>query len=145
TREDLLERRRAVEVLAAVAVAIDREKHLRLDLREAVDDAARTELRRGARPDRADRCRREKRDERLGDVRHVRHHPVATSHAERAQSLRYERDLVAQLAPRQLTQLAQLRRVQDRRAPAIARLAKSDEHVLGVVELGALEPPRAGP
>ena len=36
---------RAVEVLAAVAVAVDREQHLRLDLGEAVDHAARAELR----------------------------------------------------------------------------------------------------
>ena len=46
--------RGAVEVLAAVAVAVDREQHLRLDLGEAVDHAARAELGRGARPDRAD-------------------------------------------------------------------------------------------
>ena len=41
----------AVEVLAAVAVAVDGEKDLRLDLGEAVDDAAGAEVRGAARPD----------------------------------------------------------------------------------------------
>ena len=44
----------AVEVLAAVAVAVDREEDLRLDLGEAVDDAGGAEVGRAARPDRAD-------------------------------------------------------------------------------------------
>ncbi len=47
----------AVEVPAAVAVAVDGEQHLGLDLGEAVDDACRAEVGRAARPDRADRRR----------------------------------------------------------------------------------------
>ena len=47
----------AVEVLAPVTVSIDGEQDLGLDLREAVDHAARSELRRSARPDRANRGR----------------------------------------------------------------------------------------
>src|SRR5207253_2597404 len=62
----------AVEVLAPVAVAVDREQHLRLDLREAVDDAADAELGRAARPDRADARAAEEGRDRLGDVREVR-------------------------------------------------------------------------
>src|ERR1700722_2247191 len=53
-REDLADGGAAIEVLAAVPVAVDRQQHLRLELREAVDDAARAELRRRARPDRAE-------------------------------------------------------------------------------------------
>ena len=74
----------AVEVLAAVAVAVDREEDLRLDLREAVDHRARAELGRGARPDRPQGGRREERDERLGNVRHVCDDTVAAADAERA-------------------------------------------------------------
>ena len=51
---DRVDLRRAVEVAAAVAVAVDRQKHRRLDLGEAVDDGLGAELRRGARPDRSE-------------------------------------------------------------------------------------------
>jgi hypothetical protein len=44
----------AVEVLAVVAIAVDRQQHLRLDLRKTVDHRRRAELRRRARPDRTD-------------------------------------------------------------------------------------------
>ncbi len=44
-----------VEILAAVPVAVDRQQHLRLDLREAVDHAPRAELGRGRGPHRPDR------------------------------------------------------------------------------------------
>ncbi len=43
-REQLLHDSGAVEVLAAVPVAVDREQHLRLDLGEAVDHAPGTEV-----------------------------------------------------------------------------------------------------
>ena len=67
----------AVEVLAAVAVAVDREEDLGLDLGEAVDHAGRAEVRRAARPHRADRGGREEGDDRLGDVRQVGDDAVA--------------------------------------------------------------------
>ena len=38
----------AIEVPAAIAVAVDRQQHLRLDLGEAIDDAGGAEIRRGA-------------------------------------------------------------------------------------------------
>ena len=48
----------AIEPLAAVGVAVDRDQHLRFDLGEAVDQALRPEVRRAARPDRARGWRR---------------------------------------------------------------------------------------
>src|SRR5271155_1893233 len=42
--ENALDDGRAVEVLAAVAIAVDREDHLGLDLGEAIDHAPRAEL-----------------------------------------------------------------------------------------------------
>ena len=68
----------AVEVPAAVAVAVDREQDLGLDLGEAVDDAGRAEVGRAARPDRADAGRGEEGDDRLRDVREVGDDAVAT-------------------------------------------------------------------
>ena len=120
----------AVEVLAAVAVAVDREQDLGLDLGEAVDDAAGAEVRRAARPDRADARRREEGDDRLGDVGQVGGDAVAGADAELAQPRGDGRDLGAQLAPAQLVELAQLRGVQDR--DLVVVLAAED--VLGVVD-----------
>ncbi len=58
----------AVDLLPAVAVAADREQELRLELAEAVDHAARPELRRAGRPDRPEARRGQERDQRLRDV-----------------------------------------------------------------------------
>ena len=78
----------AVEVLAAVAVAVGREQHLRLDLGEAVDHGRDAELRRAARPDRADARRGQQRDDGLRRVRQVGHHAVAAPDPEPAQPAR---------------------------------------------------------
>ena len=106
-----------VEVLAAVAVAVDREQHLRLDLREAVDDAARAP-KSGEQHDQIAPmlARGEERDDRLGDVRQVGDDPVAALDPERAQARRERAPTcVAQLAPAQLAERPQLRGVDDRR------------------------------
>src|SRR5581483_10041408 len=58
-RPDLLDRLEPVEVAPVVAVAVDGEQDLRLDLLKAVDDAARAEVGRAARPGRADARARE--------------------------------------------------------------------------------------
>ena len=68
-----------VDRAVAVPVAVDREQHLRLDLAEPVDHAAGAELRRAARPDRAERRGRQERDHRLRHVREVGGHPVAAA------------------------------------------------------------------
>ena len=74
----------AVVVLAAVAVAVDGQQHLRLDLGEAVDDRARAEVRRAARPHRAEARGGEEGGDRLGDVRHVGDDAVAALDPHRA-------------------------------------------------------------
>ncbi len=128
---------RAVEVLAAVAVAVDDEQYLRLDLGEAVDDAARAELGRRARPDRADAGACQESDQRLGNVRHVGGHAIAALDAERAQATGHGGHLLGQLAPAQLCQRPQLRGIQQRRRLWIAL---TREHVLRIVELCPLKP-----
>ena len=80
-------------VAVAVAIAVDGEEHLRLDLAEAIDHAAHAELGRAARPDRAQRGRGQQRDERLRHVRQVRGHPVAAAHAEALEPGAGARDL----------------------------------------------------
>ena len=74
-----------VEPLAAVGVAVDAEQDLRRDLREPVDHAARPEVRRARRPDRAQAGGREHRDQGLGRVRQVGGDPVAVADAKRRQ------------------------------------------------------------
>ena len=62
---------------AAVAVAVDRDQHLGLDLGEAVDHAGDAELGGAARPDRPDARRGQQGDHRLGHVGQVGDDPVA--------------------------------------------------------------------
>ncbi len=130
----------AVKVPAAVAVAVDREQDLGLDLGEAVDDAGGSEVGRAARPDCADAGGREEGGDRLGDVRHVGDDPIAALDPEPAQAGGQRRDLSAQLAPAQLLQLAQLGGVQDRGLGVVL----AGEDVLGVVEAGSRKPLGAG-
>ena len=132
-------RRAAVEIAAAVAIAVDGEQHRRLDLGEAVDHRARAEVRRAARPDRAEAGGRQKRRDRLGDVRHVRRDAVAAADAERAQAGLDARRQLAQLRPRHLLQRPQLGGVADRHRVVVA----AAEDVLGIGERRAGEPPRA--
>jgi hypothetical protein len=101
-REEALDDLAPVEVPAAVAVAVDREEDLRLDLGEAVDHAAQPELGRRARPDRPERGGGQEGDDRLGDVRQVGDDAVALPHAEPAQAGRAALDLLAQLGPGEL-------------------------------------------
>jgi hypothetical protein len=136
---DLLDDRRAVVVAPAVAVAVDRQQHLRLDLREAVDHRARAEVRRAARPDRAESRGGEEGGDRLGDVRHVRDDAVAAADAEGAQPGLDARGQRAQLAPRHLRQRAQLGGVADRHAVAVT----AAEDVLGIGQRRAGKPARA--
>ena len=126
-----------VEVAPAVAIAVDGEQHLGLDLREAVDDRARAEVRRAARPDRADARDGEERRDRLGDVRHVGDDAVARPTPRRA-GRRDRRRQRAQLAPRDLVRLAALAGRDDRDA----RVAAPAEDVLGVIERDVREPAR---
>ena len=97
-----------VDRAVAEAVAADRQQHRRLELREAVDDAARAELGRAARPDRAEARRRRERDERLGDVRQVGDDAVAGADAEPHEAGARARDLLAELRERELDRVARL-------------------------------------
>src|SRR5262249_38447617 len=63
-----LQLRTAVEVLAAVMIALARDQDLGRNLREAVEDALDAKLRRAARPDGAQTRGREKGDQRLGCI-----------------------------------------------------------------------------
>ncbi len=137
---DLLDDLAAVEVAAPVAVAVDRQQHLRLDLGKAVDHAPGAELGRRRGPDRPERRAGEHRGHGLGDVRHVRRHAVALGDAQCAQPRRNRRRLRAQLAPCPRRQRPQLGGVLDRQ-PVVGLVC---EHVLGVVDQRTREPLRAG-
>ncbi len=76
-RPDLRHGAEPVVVPAAVAVAVDGEQHLRLELGEAVDDGPDPEVRGARRPDRADARAGEKRGDGLLDVREVGDDPIA--------------------------------------------------------------------
>ena len=130
----------AVEVLAAVAVALGGDQDLRLDLLEPVHHGRRAELRCAARPDRADARTREKRHHRLRHVRHVGRHAVAALHPEPPQPGGAACHLVGELVPAELGQRLRLRRVHDRR---LARPGPA-EQPLGVAQLGPGKPLGAG-
>ncbi len=130
----------AIEVLAPVAVAVDGEQDLRLDLRETVDDGADAEVRRAARPRRADARAREEDLDRLGDVGQVADDPVAGLDAQLAQSRGDACDLRAQLAPGDLGSLAHLGLVDHRDRSVVAPA----EDVLRVGQPRAGEPVGAG-
>src|SRR3954471_1052027 len=148
--DDVLERRHlrherahdvaAVEVLAAVAVAVDGEQDLRLDLGEAVDHAALAEVGRAARPGGADARAREEGGHCLGDVRDVGDDAVARLDTKLLQTRGDRRRAGAQLAPRPLPEFTQLGRVPERYL--VVRPAA--EHVLRVVQPRAGEPLGAG-
>ena len=104
----------AVDRAVAEAVPADRQQHRGLELREAVDDAARAELGRAARPDRSEARRRRERDQRLGDVRQVGDHAVARADAEPHEAGPCARHLLAELRERELGRLARLRVRDDR-------------------------------
>ena len=125
--------------LAAVHVAVDREQHLRLDLREAVDHAARAELGRDAGPDRAEAGGGQERDERLGDVRAGRRRRGRPSRRRAAAARRARR---ATCSRSSLNVSSNGSRVCER--ATTATLVAVVQHVLGVVERRAREPLGAG-
>ena len=131
---------RPVQVAVAEPVPADGEEDLRLDLGEAVDDAARAELRRARRPRRAEARGGDEGDHGLGDVGQVADDAVARADTEAQQPPSAARDLLAQLPERQRHRLPGLRARHDR--DAVLVLARA-EHVLGVVQPRLREPLRA--
>ena len=105
---DRLHLRAPVDVAVAEAVAADGEHHLRFDLREAVDHAAGSELRRARRPDRTQARGGDERRQRLGNVRQVGDDAVAGADAEALQAGPDPGRQLAQLAERQLQRRAGL-------------------------------------
>ena len=130
-----------IDELLAVAVARDSEEHLRLELPQPMENAPDAELRRACRPDRTETRGREERDERLRDVRKVGDDPVAGADAEPLQARPRARDLLPEVAERELHRLARLRVRDDRHLVDVLVPA---EHVLGVVQPRAREPLGAG-
>ena len=134
-----------VDDLLAVAVAVDREQHRRLDLREAVDDRAGAELGRARRPHRAQARGGEERDDRLGDVGQVRGDAIAALHTEAHEPGATARDAVGEVRPRDLRRRPGLAVRHDRHLVSTAGVVVVDggERVLGVVERAPREPLRA--
>jgi len=89
----------APEALAPVAVAVDRQQHLGLDLGEAVDDGARPEVRGAARPGRTQARHGEEGGDRLGHVREVADDAIAAPDAHQRQARPDPRGLGTQAAP----------------------------------------------
>ena len=128
----------AVEMAAAIGIAIGGDQHLRVDLAEAVEDAPGSEIRRGGRPHRTQTGRRQLGDNRLGQVGEICRDPIATADPLIGKPGTHRRDGVMEFAEGQ-------------GAPAAALSAAHDGHgvvafpkqVLGIVEAGPGEP--AGP
>ncbi|MNS76040.1 hypothetical protein D3C72_1095760 [compost metagenome] len=140
----LLQHGAAVQRLAAVVHAVDRDQQRGFDLAEAVGHGGRAHVGRAHAPHRADAGAREERHHGLGHVRHVGGHAVAAAHAERLQRERHRGHLPAQLGPRQLAHLAAFVVAHDGgQAGRMGRIGVA-QHLARVVDLRAGKPARAG-
>ena len=125
-----------VDRLAVIAVAVDGDQDLGLDLAEPVEHALDAEVGRAGRPDRALRGDSQHGDDGLGRVRHDRGHPIARADAFARQRRGKLRDFLVQGAVAQLAPPPVLAPADDR-GPVVA----ASEQILGEIELGADEPP----
>ena len=132
----------AVDVLGAVAVAVDGDQHARLDLGEAVDHRAHAELRCATRPDRSERGGGEEGDECLGDVGRVGDDTIAFTDAELAQCGRAAAHPEAQVVPGQLDGVACLTHGDDGESVWVGRSGR--QRLVGVVERRTREPTHVG-
>ena len=137
---DRLDLAQPAHIAVAEAVAADGQHHLRLDLGEAVDDAARAELRGAGGPDRPQAGRGDEGHERLGDVRQVGDDAVARADPEPLQPGARPRHLLAQLAEGDLELRAGLGMSDDGHRVGVLVAA---HEVLGVVEPRARKPHRS--
>ena len=134
---------RAIEVTPAVAVTVDREEDLRLELAEAVDNGARAKVGRAARPDRAEAGRREERNDRFGDVRHVGDDAVAACRRQaRTSPARTAATCFASSA--YVTVVVVLEPACLGACDERGMIVAPGERVLRVIQLGAREPRRTG-
>src|SRR5664279_3536810 len=69
--DDLGDMSATVEVLSAIAIAVDNEHQFRCCLREAIDDGFHSEFRRSRRPDGADGSGRQHRNDGFRNIRHI--------------------------------------------------------------------------
>ncbi len=122
---------RTAERLAAVLIAVHDQQDLRRELREAIEHAARAEVRPAARPDRADAGSRQHRDDRFRNVRQAGDDAVARLDPELAELRGEDAHLAAQLVPRHRGDLVALGEVQQRRESAAGRPApRNAKHAL---------------
>lgn len=131
-----------VVLLAAVAVAVHREQDDRLDLLEAVEDAAGAEVGGAGCPDSADRRGGEQRGDGLRDVGQIAADPVPRAYTEGAQFGGERAHLAAELGPADRGRLMCLVHMKQRRI--MGALLGGAQGMFGVVEHGAGEPPGAG-
>ncbi len=134
----------AVEVAAAVGDAVAGDQHLGLDLPEPVQHGIGAHVGRADAPDTADAHHRQESDHRLGNVRQVGRDPVARLQALRLQVQCQRGHLTPQFGPAQLA-VATLFVAADDGGKA-RRMGRHHmaKHLLRVIELGTLEPLRAG-
>ena len=128
-----------VELLAAVAVAVAGDQHLRLDLPEPIQRALDAEIRRAGGPNCADAGRGEHRHHRLRHVRQPAGDAVSPFHAERHQRLAERHRFGQQLPIGERTPLAAFEH-RDQRHPVV----REAQQVLGEVQprLGKPAAPR---
>ena len=117
---DVGDRLPPAELLAAVAVALGGQQHLRGDLREPVDHARRPEVGRARRPDGAEARRGEQADKRLRHVGQEGGDPVALGHPEHAQRVTDPGDLGGEFPVGQGPLRTVFRAGDDRRGAGVA-------------------------
>ena len=110
--QELAHIRPAIESLARVLIAIDTEEHLRCELRETVEHAARTEVRPAARPDCTNAGGGQHGDDGLGSIRQVRGNAIARLETEPPQFCRQDAHLRTELGPGQLREWRALTQMQ---------------------------------
>lgn len=130
------------EDLSAIPVMIDRNKHCRLDLAEAVEHALHAEIGRAGGPDRAEARRRQHAGDGLGAVRHHRGDTVADTDALCRQPLLQAGDQTAQVLRRQAQRRAVL--AAEDEDLCLVDLHPRSEQVLGEVQPCLGEKARAG-
>ena len=135
-RDDLLDDVTPVEILAAIAVAVDGEQHLGLDLPEAVDHRYMAHVGRCRRPDRADARYCQQRHHSLRNVRHVGDHAVARLDPKRLERVGDSRNLAFQFVPGHFRARLQLRLKNDR---GLVTLAVA-QCMFGIVQCGPGKP-----
>ncbi len=131
----------AIDRALAIAVAGDRQQHLRLDHLETGDHAARTELRCAGSPHGADAGGCEERDQRLRDVGQVGDDAVARADPQPQEPGAGARDLLTKLTETELDWLTRLRVGTHRDTAGVLVAA---DRVFGVVQGRTGKPPCTG-